>query len=785
MINNTGMCFSEHNRYHLEINDSAVTADVLCFRGREALSEPFHWETDFTTGQGNIRPEQLLLKYASLRMCAGRTVHGIITRMEWLGTSADQSHYRITLSSRLSLLSHSRRCAVYQNQSVAEVTEQVLRAHGLEGADFEFRLERRYPRRELITQWRETDLEFIQRILSETGIYWRTEMDDSRGLDVVIFGDSQLNYVHDGQRCGGRVFNARLAYSESAGLHDGREQSVWDVRTWHGVVTGMVSTRSGNERAALTPADAAVRVRSDRVSTGEHYRYSEPAYAEAGDDSDPEPETESGAFYARLCHERELNDAVRIHLFSNAANLSPGQVVQPQGRVIRDLKEGIIITLATFRAARDSRLHVSLWGMPYSESYCYRPGEIRRPQIHGTLVARIESGQENDIYARPDTDGRYRVRLDFDRSDTQAGYAYLRLRLAKPYAGDTYGWHMPLTDGTEVAVAYSDGDADRPYIAYALHDSAHPDPVSGDSRSGNILRTPANNILDMEDRRGEEHIKLAAEYGKTQLNLGHLTDGQKQRRGGGFELRTDEQGVIRVAGGLFISADGQAGAQGEVTDTETALKETDICLQQIQQLTRAAEQAKVLEAGIHSRINEFNRRLKLLHKTIHFSAPQGVVFTSGEGMQLAAGRNVTFSAAGDMSMGVTGSLTMLAGEKAGLFARSGQLSLKSGEGAVEIQAQKGALRLYAEKKLVISAEQNILFAGKKSITLIGGGSYLKLEQGKIEYGTPGTYVRRVKRTAKMAAESMGVQAITGGGLCLSCLMEAAINGDTFIIRGES
>ena len=97
----------------------------------------------------------------------------------------DQSHYRLTLSSA-ALLGYTRQCAVFQNQSVPEVVEQVLRQHGLEGADFEFRLERTYPPRELITQWRETDLQFIQRILSEVGIYWRTEMDNVRGLDTYI-----------------------------------------------------------------------------------------------------------------------------------------------------------------------------------------------------------------------------------------------------------------------------------------------------------------------------------------------------------------------------------------------------------------------------------------------------------------------------------------------------------------------------------------------------------------------------------------------------------------------
>ncbi|MCE1517577.1 phage late control D family protein, partial [Enterobacter hormaechei] len=86
---------------------------------------------------------------------------------------ADQSHYQVELSSRLALLSRTRQCRIFQNQSVPEVVEQVLRRHGLDGPDFEFRLERSYPARELITQWRETDLQFIQRILSEVGIYWR------------------------------------------------------------------------------------------------------------------------------------------------------------------------------------------------------------------------------------------------------------------------------------------------------------------------------------------------------------------------------------------------------------------------------------------------------------------------------------------------------------------------------------------------------------------------------------------------------------------------------------
>ncbi|HBR5955757.1 TPA: type VI secretion system tip protein VgrG, partial [Klebsiella pneumoniae] len=696
--------FDGQTRYFLDINDSSVKPDILRFRGSEALSEPFRWDIEFTSPQADIPPEQVLMKYATFRMRGGKNVHGMVTRLEWLSTSKDQSHYRLTLSSRLALLGYTRQCAVFQNQSVPEVVEQVLRKHGLQGPDFDFRLERTYPPREIITQWRETDLQFIRRILSEVGIYWRTEMDDTRELDTYIFADSQLNYR----------FDVRLPYSEPSGLFDGAAESVWDVRTWHNIATGTVTTRDYNYRTATTPMDATVSVRSDAVTTGEHYRYAAP-YREAGDDASPEPETESGAFYARLHHERELNKSARIHLFSNAAHLTPGQVLEPQGDVITALEEGVVLTLVTYRGGRDSRLHVSVWGLPYTERYCFRPAEIPRPEIHGTLPARIESREKNDIYAHLDGQGRYRVKPDFDREGTEPGYGYLWLRMAKPYAGETLGWHTPLIDGTEVAIAFSNGDIDLPYIASALHDSEHPDHVNRDNHTRNVLRTPANNKLRMEDRRGEEHIKLATEYGRTQLNSGHLVDSQGQHRGQGAELRTDEWGTIRAGKGLFVSADAQAKAQGEALDRNAALKEIDRLNQQLQQLEMAAEQAQALKADVDSQIAMFEQRLKPLNEALLISAPEGMALTSGEHLQMTATKNVAINAGGDISAGVMGNMTALAGEKLGLFARTGQLSVKSGEGPVEVQAQNASLRLFAEKKLTLSSANDISFAGKKRI----------------------------------------------------------------------
>ncbi|EPE0989960.1 type VI secretion system Vgr family protein [Cronobacter sakazakii] len=730
------------SRYLLDINDCPVNPDVLIFRGREALSEPFSWRIEFTTPH-TVQREDALMKYARFDMNGLKTIYGVITRFAWLSTNADQSHYAVTLESRLALLSRTRRCAIFQNQSVPEVVEQVLRAHGLEGPDFEFRLSREYPYRDIITQWRETDLEFIQRILAEVGIWFRFAMNDATELDVVVFGDTQLQYE----------FNIRLPYREPSGLS--AEESVWGVRSWHTVVSGRTYLNRYNYRNATSPMQAQVAVRSEAVTTGAHYRYGD-IYQEEGDERDPEPATESGAFYARIDHERELNKSVRLHLFSNAPHLEPGQVLEPQGDVITALKNGVLMTLLTYRGARDSRLHVSVWGQPYTERYCFRPDCPPRPEIHGTLSARVESREKHDIYAHLDEYGRYRVRLDVDRSDSERGFGYVWLRMAKPYTAEDAGWHMPLIDGTEVAIAWRHGDIDQPYIAHALHDSEHADVVNRDNRSQNILRTAGDNELRMEDRRGEEHIALTTPYGASQLNEGQVADAQGKSRGAGFELRTDEYGVIRVAKGLFITAEGQARAAGGVLDMETALEEITLCLQQIEELSRVAAQAQALQADIASQTAMFNERLRPLNQMIHAYGPQGVAFTSGEHMQLAAAKNVAINAGGDISVGVMGNMTALAGDKLGLFAHIGPLSLKSGEGPVGMQAQNGRMSLAAQKKLTMTSTSDISFAGKKRITLIGGGSYLKIEQGKIEYGTTGVYLRRVPRTYVGAAAAMAV-----------------------------
>jgi type VI secretion system secreted protein VgrG len=105
------------------------------------------------------------------------------------------------------------------------------------------------------------------------------------------------------------------------------------------------------------------------------------------------------------------------------------------------------------------------------------------------------------------------------------------MRLGRPYGGDVFGFHFPLLDGTEVAVAFEGGDPDRPYIAHVMHDGSHPDLVTNRNDTRNVIRTAASNKIRLEDRRGQEHIKISTEHGKGQVSVGHLVDAEGKSAG--------------------------------------------------------------------------------------------------------------------------------------------------------------------------------------------------------------------------------------------------------------
>lgn len=747
------------NRYFLSIPSCSSVLDVEDFNGSEGLSRNYYYDILFTSADKDIQANQLLRQVATLTMGGGqlgfmttqKIVHGVITDFQRLSGSADESRYHITLTPYLSLLDKQFRThRFFINKSVPEVVGEILQEHALHGWEYEFTLTQSYPKREQINQYQESDLAFIERLLAEVGIFYFFTLQPDTRTEVVHFADQQSAYE----------FDKRLALNSPSGMSDSGADSVWGLNILHRVAPAGVTTKDYNHREAQKVLQSA---RADITGDeGEEMRYGEvyhykPRHLETGDAFDPAPET--GNFWARLDHERFLAEQTLITGASTDAGLRPGQVLTITDSSVPStlpdvLQQPVVVVRAGFSGSRKDALRVTLAAVPYSETQCWRPALKARPKVSGTLTARVSSPKSGDIYAHQTAEGLYRVKFDADQDSKQQGYESMLLRLAKPYGGDTYGIHFPLIQGTEVAVAFHEGDPDRPYIAHALHDSRHPDHVTQENHTRNVIRTPANNKLRMEDKRGEEHVKLSTEYGgKTQLNLGHNVDAQRALRGEGAELRTDDWVAVRGGKGVFITSDRQSEASDRMLEMKNAAAQMVQALSVSDALANAADIAQAWPADSDT-AKALNTALNTLTQPgIVLNAPEHISISSPKSVRLSSGsESVGLVAGGNTDISVMKKFTAVAGEAISLLALKLGIRLFAAKGKVEIQAQDDGIDAVAKKDITVtSVEGKVVVTAADELVLNCGGAYIKLSGGNVEIGCPKNILLKSINVQKLMA----------------------------------
>ncbi|EPO2351487.1 type VI secretion system tip protein VgrG [Escherichia coli] len=755
----SGLANTTLNRYQLNIPSCHSSLDVEDFCGTESLSQLYRYDISFTSIDKNIDANQILSKPTTLTMGGGmlamlsvqKIVHGVVTHFERINSSADQAEYMITLEPFLALLRNQFRThRFFVNKSVPEVVAEVLQEHGLKDWEYEFILKVEYPKREQINQYQEDDLAFIERLLAEVGIFYFFTLQPETQTEVVHFADKQSAWT----------FGKKLPLNSPSGENDNGTDSVWGIHVWHNVVERSVTASDYNHREAQNvlmsvPADM-TRGDGEGNTYGDVYHY-RPRHLERGDKITPTAET--GNFWARLEHERFLSTQTTVTGSSTDHTLGPAQVLTITEMAIlptlpRETENGLVIISAGYSASRQNALKVEWAAMPYYENRCWRPAAKKRPVVSGTLTARVTSAKENDIYAWQDASGMYRVKFDADRDDKSQGMESMPVRFAKPYGGDKYGFHFPLIQGTEVAIAFHEGDPDRPYIAHAMHDSRHVDHVTEANSTRNVIRTAGLNKLRMEDKRGEEHVKLSTEYGgKTQLNLGHNVNASRELRGEGAELRTDRHVSIRGGAGVFITADKQPFAGDKMLSMKEAIAQLENALSIAKSLSSAAEGADALPADTASQ-QTLNAVLKeLAEPGIILNAPEGVSITSPQAVRMASGSaSVGIMSQQNTDISALKRFTVAAGEAVSVLARKAGMKLFAAKGKVEIQAQDDALEAIAKKDVTVtSVEGKVVITGATELVVNCDGAFMKLAGGNMELGAPGNILLKCANVQKMGS----------------------------------
>ncbi|MFA5170826.1 MAG: type VI secretion system Vgr family protein [Sulfuriferula sp.] len=498
-----------------------------------------------------------------------RPFHGHITRFERIGSDGGLTRYQLTIEPWLSLLRHRRDSAIFQDMSVIDILSAVLKDGAGEGAyipAWQFNLADTsiYPKRSLTTQYNETDLDFINRLMSEEGLYyWFTHEGDSNsphlGSHTLVISDHNGAFTANPQAVVRYTQAGTVLSEDSIDLWHERYRSAphrvetvtWDYRAnkIHQSQYQDNSTSANDNQKNLgltlthqdTPGQYAysdstqgeryARIAMDAIHTSRHY------ITAAGTLRTAAP----GSYIALADHPAHAN----IDTSDNKATTT--------FLITRVIHQAYNNLIAHRRAEgaynnQQSRYHNTLTLIPNTTTY--RPqttdGQGRhlhpKPTVHGQQTA-IVVGDGNPLH----TDRDHRIKIQFhwqrgEQSHSRLDHPYpddhtsapgnastgtwVRvLASLAPTAGDNWGGvHRPRV-GQEVLVDFIDGDIDRPVIIGSLYNGLGQDNAAHNQIAGTAPTATAN-APSWFAGSADGHSHAASLSGIKTQNLSNSQDGQ-------------------------------------------------------------------------------------------------------------------------------------------------------------------------------------------------------------------------------------------------------------------
>ena len=486
---------------------------VVGFTGTEAISQPYRFEIELVSDDPEIDFSDVIDQPATLTMYRGddpSEVDGIVTSLQQLHQTGAQSEfrygYRAVLEPRLSRLTFSMQSRVFQNRTVEEIVTQILDEAGV---DVEFDLKDSYAPREYTTQYKETDLAFVQRLLEFEGIHYAFRHED--GAETLVVSD-------DAKSATPIEGDPEIAYSHADGLRPSDSlETIRDFVLEQRLVTGMTRVKDYNYRTPEANVFSENELEA-KGSTGVHSDYGVHA-----------KDTDAADRLSKIRAEEIESQRVTVTGTGDCLRFRAGQTFSLRDHYRDGLNQTYLITSVQHTGAQPDTAEASVAdeALPnYSNAFTcipasapFRPPRLTpEPKLPGVMTAKVESGGGD--YAYIDDEGRYRVKMPFDLADAEAGGASKPIRLAQPYTGAGYGMHFPVHADAEMVFACVDGNVDRPLGLSTVPNPSQGSPVTSENRSRNSIITSANNRIELDDDTGNERIKLYTPYLDSVLQIG-------------------------------------------------------------------------------------------------------------------------------------------------------------------------------------------------------------------------------------------------------------------------
>jgi type VI secretion system secreted protein VgrG len=752
---------------------------------------------------------------------------GLVTRAEALPADGGFAQYRLTIEPPFALLRHRRTSRVFQDMTVPEIVETILDEHIRDnpaiGATFGYRfeiLETARHERSYCLQYRETDLEYIERLLAEEGLAYRFEHGEDRGpskyedededenvggeeeedklphVTLVVFDDP---YRLPRARQGVIRFHRASATESSDSITEWRRGQTLGVRE--------TFLSSFDYKSAYTHG-----------AVDEHHGRRQLSTAEATlEDFDAQTLYYAGdwqqlAHYARLrqtVHEREK---CSIHGEGNVRELKAGEWFrlnehpdyekcseeERQFAVVRlefTAHSNLPNPLSQYLAPREPPLpppyHIEFAAQPRGTPLQPAYGHTRhaRPTARGLQTATVVGPESEEVFT--DELGRIKVQFHWQRPEEHPEYgaafderSSCWLRVIYPSAGAAWGHQFIPRIGQEVSVDFIEGDIDRPVVTGALYNGRHAPPWFS-----NAGRLPANKTLSgiqtkehfggdynellFDDTPAEVRAKLSSEHGKTQLNQGYLihprTDGQGEARGEGFELRTDRTGALRAGEGLYLSAHARPGAQGGQLDREEMIAQLEMALAIARELGEHADihHAEGTDTEEQERLLRDVKQWEDGSNTAKDTPVQSnkaiLAAAAPSGIALASEANIHLVAGSNLDQVTGGDSNLSVGQR--LCMRAGQmLSVFVQTLGMKLIAAAGRIQIQAQSDEVeIGAAKKLLLYSLEEIEIAAPKVTILAQGAGVEYGagivsrTTGAHVRHAANHDMSGPASMTTQ----------------------------
>lgn len=471
------------------------------FDGGEHLSEPFEFRIEAVSEQQNVDFSGALGKGVTVKLKTSdhkdRYFNGVLAEARWAGPRADLFVYQLVLRPWFWLLSLTSDCRIFAQKSPKDIIKQVFSDRGF--SDFRDELKSSYPTLEYCVQYRETDFDFVSRLMEQYGIYYFFEYED--GKHTLVLADQKASHkaIPDLQT---------VSFVPVAEVGRRETQHIEEWSRGRAVESGCFKL---NDYDYNKPS-ANLLANSDKPGGYAHDSMEMYDYiGEYSERSVGDQLAEVEAQAAQSLDDRRTGTGSALSLFPG------GLVTLKEHPVGAENQEYLVVACSHFFHAQQYRSGDVSSGPAYVGNFEFTPSsrqfraelDTERPQISGYQSALVvgKQGEEIDV----DEKGRITVQFYWDRKKKPSR----RVRVAQFWAGKNRGaWFVPRI-GDEVLIHYEEGDPDRPIVVGSVYNGDNKLPLSmpGEkNKSGILTKSTKNsdgyNFLLFNDTAGSEVVKL-------------------------------------------------------------------------------------------------------------------------------------------------------------------------------------------------------------------------------------------------------------------------------------